>query len=192
VIETIDKFCWEYFMVHVGDAKGLILDKAILHYQPNVVLELGSYCGYSAVRIARLLPPGGKLISVEINPLHAAIATKVVEWAGLADKVRIVIGSAETVLSDKPNIRFAIESIDLVFIDHSVSSYLSDLKIIEKTGLLKDGSVIVADNVLFPGAPDYLRYIKASTHYQSSTHESTLEYTTAIKDGVEISIYKGS
>ena len=81
-------------------------------------MELGTYCGYSAVRIGRLLPPGGKLVSVEVDPLYAAIATKarglsrsaprlatapltsagppharqVVEHAGLGDSVKIEIG----------------------------------------------------------------------------------------------------
>lgn len=45
--------------------------------QPKVMLEFGAYCGYSAVRIARLLPEGAKLYSFEFNPLNAAIATKV-------------------------------------------------------------------------------------------------------------------
>lgn len=54
---------------------------------PKVAVELGGYCGYSAVRIGRLLPEGSRFISMEINPLFAAIATKIVELAGLSHKV---------------------------------------------------------------------------------------------------------
>lgn len=54
---------------NVGDGKGLILDAAIQNITdgPKWALEIGTYCGYSAVRIGRLLPEGGKLISIEIS-----------------------------------------------------------------------------------------------------------------------------
>ena len=57
--------------------RGTALDDAIKKAAPSAAMELGTYCGYSAVRIGRLLPPGGKLVSVEVDPLYAAIATKV-------------------------------------------------------------------------------------------------------------------
>ena len=97
--------------------RGTALDDAIKKAAPSAAMELGTYCGYSAVRIGRLLPPGGKLVSVEVDPLYAAIATKVrcpallrhaspprsngcvspharqvVEHAGLGDSVKIEIG----------------------------------------------------------------------------------------------------
>ena len=55
---------------------------------PATVLELGTYCGYSAVRIASLLSPDAKLITLEFNPACAAIARQVIAWAGLEDKVK--------------------------------------------------------------------------------------------------------
>ncbi len=56
--------------------RGTALDDAIKKAAPTAAMELGTYCGYSAIRIGRLLPPGGKLVSVEVDPLYAAIATK--------------------------------------------------------------------------------------------------------------------
>ena len=53
------------------------LDSAIAGKQPLSAMEIGSYCGYTAVRMGSKIPAGGKLISVEIDPLYAAIATKV-------------------------------------------------------------------------------------------------------------------
>ena len=55
---------------------------------PAAVLELGTYCGYSTVRIASLLPPHAKLITLEFNPDFAAIARQVIAWAGLEEKVK--------------------------------------------------------------------------------------------------------
>ena len=67
---------------------GAILDSVVSEVNPALALELGTYCGYSTVRIARLLPPGGRLITLEFNPEYAAVARQVIEWAGLEDSVR--------------------------------------------------------------------------------------------------------
>lgn len=66
---------------------GSILDSVLSEVNPSTVLELGTYCGYSAVRIARLLSPGTKLITVEFNPANAAIARQVIAYAGLQEQV---------------------------------------------------------------------------------------------------------
>lgn len=69
---------------------GCILDSVVSEANPTYVLELGTYCGYSTVRIASLLSPNSKLITVEFNPEYAKIARQVIAWAGLQDKVNIV------------------------------------------------------------------------------------------------------
>ncbi len=161
---------------------------------------MGAYCGYSAIRIARLLPEGALLISIEKSALFAvisifilnsfkAISTKMVELAGLSSKVKILIGTAENWIP-KLKQRFNFENVDLIFIDHWKDRYLPDLKIIEASGILKEGTVIVADNVLFPGTPDYLDYVRKCGHYDTKLHKSTLEYNPNVEDGVEVSIYK--
>lgn len=67
---------------------GCILDSVVSEVNPATVLELGTYCGYSTVRIAMLLPPDAKLLTLEFNPDFAAIARQVISWAGLEEKVR--------------------------------------------------------------------------------------------------------
>lgn len=64
------------------------MDLVVMETSPSTVLELGTYCGYSAVRITRLLPPATKLITVEMNPEYAHVARQVIQHAGLQDKVR--------------------------------------------------------------------------------------------------------
>src|SRR4051794_18881669 len=57
VIRVIDEFCYnQSLLINVGDEKGRILDDALRRAQPNRVLELGTYCGYSAVRMAAAAP----------------------------------------------------------------------------------------------------------------------------------------
>lgn len=66
---------------------GEIVDTVLREQRPSVLLELGAYCGYSAVRMARLLLPGARLLTIELNPDYAAITQRMVEFAGLQDKV---------------------------------------------------------------------------------------------------------
>jgi len=61
---------------------------------------------------------------------------------------------------------------------------------LENLGLIKSGTMIVADNVIYPGAPDYLDYIRNNPKYQTQTHDAKLEYRDNIYDGIEISIRK--
>uniref|UniRef100_A0A3Q0RS41 catechol O-methyltransferase n=1 Tax=Amphilophus citrinellus TaxID=61819 RepID=A0A3Q0RS41_AMPCI len=88
VVKAIDEFCrHKEWAMNVGDEKGCILDSVVSELNPATVLELGTYCGYSTVRIASLLPPHAKLITLEFNPDYAKIACQVIAWAGLEDKV---------------------------------------------------------------------------------------------------------
>ena len=62
----------------------------------QVAVELGGYIGYSAVRIASQLPPGGKLYSIDPNENHVRIARALIQHAGLSDKVEVIQGILET------------------------------------------------------------------------------------------------
>lgn len=60
----------------------------------------------------------------------------------------------------------------------------------QESGLLRKGSVLLADNVVVPGAPEYLEYIRSSPRYSSQYFKSHLEYTK-IEDGLEKSVFLG-
>lgn len=68
--------------------QGAILDSVVMETSPSNALELGTYCGYSTIRIVRLLPQATKLITVEMNPECVHVARQVIRHAGLQDKVR--------------------------------------------------------------------------------------------------------
>uniref|UniRef100_A0A3Q2Y4M9 catechol O-methyltransferase n=1 Tax=Hippocampus comes TaxID=109280 RepID=A0A3Q2Y4M9_HIPCM len=191
VVKAIDEFCNQNeWAMNVGNEKGSeILDSVVSETNPGCVLELGTYCGYSTVRIASLLPPHAQLITLEFNPDNAAVARQVIAWAGVAEKVRLVEGeSGEWIPKMKE--QFGVKTFDLVFLDHWKNRYLLDTKLMEECGLLKKGSVLLADNVVCPGAPDYLEYIRNSPQYKSQFFKSHLEYTKA-EDGLEKSVFLG-
>lgn len=61
------------------------LDEAVMRIRPSRVLELGMHCGYSSVRLLRLLPPASKLIAVELDPLTAELGEEIILVAGFKD-----------------------------------------------------------------------------------------------------------
>ncbi len=68
VIRVIDEFCMNRsVMVNVGDEKGEILDRAVRRASPKLLLELGTYCGYSALRMACVMPPDARLCSNRVQ-----------------------------------------------------------------------------------------------------------------------------
>lgn len=84
-----------------------------------------------------------------------------VDLAGLSDIVKVVVGS-----SDESIARLyqsgQLKHIDLMFLDHYKPAYTTDLKLCEELGLITEGSVLAADNVIKPGNPPYLKYVRSS------------------------------
>ncbi|XP_075904031.1 catechol O-methyltransferase B [Nelusetta ayraudi] len=190
VLNAIDQFCRHTeWAMNVGDEKGCILDSVVSEVNPASVLELGTYCGYSTVRIARLLPPHAKLVTLEFNPHFAAIARQVISWAGVEEKVHLVEGASGDLIPRMKEL-FGVTAFDLVFLDHWKDRYLPDTKLMEECGLLRKGSVLLADNVICPGAPEYLDYVRSSQQYESQYFRSHLEYTK-VEDGLEKSVFLG-
>jgi catechol O-methyltransferase len=187
-IRAIDRFAYnKAFLINVGDEKGQILDRAVRRARPKRILELGTYCGYSALRMA-LSAPDAHIFSIEFNPANADIARRIVAHAGVASRVTVVIGTlgdgGATIAALRDRHGFLPGSVDFVFVDHAKDAYLPDLRRIEAEGWLHPGSIVVADNVRFPGAPDYHAYLKQQEgrSWRSTEHHTHAEYQTAIKD----------
>ncbi|MEO8288127.1 MAG: O-methyltransferase [Chloroflexota bacterium] len=112
------------------------------------ILEIGTLGGFSTINLARALPDGGKLISLEYSPKHAAVAQANIDYAGLSDKVEIRIGSGLDLLS-----QIAANGegpFDLFFIDADKENNPNYLDWSLK--LSHPGSVILTDNVIRGGS----------------------------------------
>jgi hypothetical protein len=91
---VIDEFCLNRsVMINVGDEKGEILDRAVRRASPHLLLELGTYCGYSALRMARVMPADARLCSIEFSRANAAIARRIWDHAGIGDRLTVVVGT---------------------------------------------------------------------------------------------------
>lgn len=96
VIATVDRFAYEHsYLINVGDEKGLLLDDAVRRVSPATALELGTYCGYGALRIARAAPQA-RVLSVELSAANAEVARRIWAHAGVADRVTCVVAPSGT------------------------------------------------------------------------------------------------
>lgn len=196
-IRTIDEFAYnESFLINVGDEKGKILDDAVTRANAKRILELGTYCGYSALRMA-VTAPQAQIYSIEFNADNAEIARRIHRHAGVDDRITVVVGTlgdgGKTADALENDHGFTAGSVDLVFLDHAKEAYLSDINLIVERGWLRPGALAVADNVKFPGAPEYHAYMKENEGklWKTEEHETHVEYQTMIKDLVLVSEFLG-
>ena len=197
VIATIDKYAYEKsFLINVGDEKGEILDAAVRRANTGLALELGTYCGYGALRIARAAPDAN-VYSVELAEANAAVARRIWAHAGVTDRVTCVVGTIGdgglTLDALAAEHGFAAGKVDLLFIDHDKGAYLPDLQSILDRGWLHPGSIVVADNMLIPGSPRYREYMNQQQGklFNTVEHKAHGEYQTLAPDVVLESNYLG-
>jgi catechol O-methyltransferase len=197
VLATIDKFAYEKsYLINIGDEKGELLDAAVRRANPGLALELGTYCGYGSLRIARAAP-AARVYSVEFSAANAEIARRIWAHADVDDRVTCVVGTigdgGRTLDALAGEHGFAAGNLDLLFLDHDKNAYLSDLQAILDRGWLHRGSIAVADNVRIPGAPRYLEYMRQHQGklWNTVEHKTHAEYQTLIGDLVLESEYLG-
>ncbi|CAF3467471.1 unnamed protein product [Rotaria socialis] len=148
---------------------------------------MGTFLGYSSLRIAAQMPEKALFVTVESNPESATIARRIHEHAGVSNRIHIVVEPTDQAIPQLKKL-FNVDSFDFIFIDHTKNAYLRDFRLLEQESLIKSGTVIVADNVVIPGAPDYLKYVRNSSNYTTELHKTKLEYSNYIPDGVEVSM----
>src|SRR5688572_12793500 len=121
------------------------------------ILEVGTLGGYSTIWMARALPDEGKIITLELDPKHAAVAQNNIERAGVADKVEIRVGKGIDSLSQM--IQDKEPAFDMIFIDADKPPYAEYFQAALK--LSHPGSLIIADNVIREG-----KVLNANTDYE--------------------------
>lgn len=133
---------------HVAPNQGKFLSLLALIQGANKILEIGTLGGYSTIWLARALPQGGQLVSLEVNADYAKVAARNIDRAGLSKAVSIRVGRAIDTL---PTLLEEGEApFDFIFIDADKPSNPSYLEWSLK--LARPGSVIVGDNVVREGA----------------------------------------
>lgn len=134
-------------VISVSVNQGKFLHLLALLCRANKILELGTLGGYSTIWMARALPPGGKLTTIELEPAYAEVARKNIALAGLSDKIEIRVGKGLDVL---PQLEAeGAGPFDLIFIDADKPPYVEYFQ--HALRLARPGTLIVADNVIREG-----------------------------------------
>jgi predicted O-methyltransferase YrrM len=133
--------------IHVSPNQGKLLQLLAQSHKAGKILEIGTLGAYSTIWLARALPPGGRLVTLEYEPKHAEVARANIAAAGLKDVVELRLGKAIDLLP-----RLLAEGVgpfDFIFIDADKQSYPEYFTWALR--LARKGSVIIADNVVRKG-----------------------------------------
>ncbi|MGE3174628.1 MAG: O-methyltransferase [Planctomycetota bacterium] len=130
--------------IHIAPEQAAFLDVLLRAMQARTVVEVGTLGGYSAIAMARALGDGGRLVTLEIEPAHAAFAREWIARAGLQDRVEVRLGDARATLAEIPD-----GSADAIFVDADKTGYVDYLR--HGVRILRPGGVLLADNALAGG-----------------------------------------
>ena len=182
VVAALESWGSHYPSYACGAEKGAILEQLVVSQAPQRAVEVGSFQGYSGVRTARRLPRGGRLLCVEASPANAAVVRAVVDYAGLGARVDVLTGLSSDVMPDIAS-WVGPGGSDWVFLDHCKPCLLPDTLRMEALGVIRPKTMVVADNVIYPGAPDYLQHVGDPRLYDTRLMECDFEYSTQWRDG---------
>ena len=133
--------------INVAPNQGKLLHVLALAHGARTILEIGTLAGYSTIWLARALPAGGRLVTLEVDPKHAEVARANIARAGLADSVDLRLGRA---LDTLPQLVAEGQGpFYLVFIDADKPNTTAYFEWALK--LTRRGSLIIADNVVRDG-----------------------------------------
>ena len=134
----------ERAVMQISAEEGTFLGLLVAALGARRVVEVGTFTGYSALCMARALPPGGKLVCCDVSEEYTAIARRYWQKAGVADRIDLRLGPAVETLRSLPP-----EPLDFAFIDADKENYQAYYEAL--LARLRPGGVIAIDNVLWNG-----------------------------------------
>jgi predicted O-methyltransferase YrrM len=132
-------------LINISPEQGKLMQLLMRANNTQRAIEVGSLFGYSAIWIARALPAGGKLYTLELNPKHARVTRENVARAGLSDKVEVIEGDARKTLPALAQ----HAPFDFAFVDAEKEQYVDYYE--QVMTMLRPGAVLVADNASASG-----------------------------------------
>ena len=173
--------------IHISPDEGKLLHVLLRAAGARTVLEIGSLAGYSGIWLARALPAGGMLTTIEKHPVHAELARQAYAEAGVADRVRLIEGEALRILGTLPKAAF-----DAVFVDadkEPLPHYFES-----SVQLLRLGGLLLCDNAFFHGAVvdpnDHSPQAEGVRAFNrlASTDRRVVSTVIPVRDGVVIGV----
>lgn len=177
----------EVWLKVAGGEKACVLDNVVDRFKPRLVLEFGTYVGYTSTRLAlQVAAWGGRVVTMEMDPVNATIARNHIEMAGLSHAVTVQLGHSDDAVQLVLD-EYGLGSVDMVFMDQRGTAFHDDLQNLERLGLLSDPCVLVADNVLKPGAPYHVWRICSMAHYSTDLVDLREFGSATVEDWMTVS-----
>ncbi len=155
-----------------GNVQGKFLEMICWMIQPERVLEIGTFTGYSAIVMAQGLPKDGLIYTIEVNEEMETFIHEYISKSGLERKIKLLMGDALKII---PTLE---EEFDLVFIDADKEQYVDYYKLAKTK--LKKGGFIIADNVLWSG-----KVLEKSSKTDKET-QGIVEFNEFVKNDPEV------
>jgi caffeoyl-CoA O-methyltransferase len=167
----------------VGPVEGRFLEQLVRLGRPHVVLELGTFTGYSSICMASALPPEGRLITCDVNDEAVEIARRYAAEAGVIDRIEYMPGPALDTLGRLEG------PFDLVFIDADKGGYVDYYEAVLPK--LAPGGLIAADNTLSSGHvleddPDGTARAIVAFNEHVRADERVVSVMLTVRDGVTL------
>jgi predicted O-methyltransferase YrrM len=172
--------------IHISADEGKLLHVLLRAVRATNVLEVGSLAGYSGVWLARALPPGGRLTTIEKDARHAALARQAFADAGLASCARVLEGAALDVLNTLE------PGFDAIFLDADKAPLPQYFD--RSLTLLREGGLLLCDNAFFHGSvvdpadqsPDTAGV--RAFNLRAATDPRLVSAVVPIRDGLVVSV----
>lgn len=225
LLRAIDVYCFgKQWMYHIGAAKGVVISQFLqrciqdrrasnaLH--PFTILDVGTYCGYSAIVLAKTMlqqyaassseTTQFKVLSLETNTKFAQVAQTLIQMAKLEKYIQVILyhpnmssNALTRVLQQHVPHEYG-HQIDFCLLDHDKDKYLSDLRQLEANNWIQSGTYVAADNVVvahhqLQSYRTYMNQKQQNGQVQTSMIEQQLEYSDqndpSLRDGIELTVY---
>jgi len=175
VLKRIEGSGYRWYLPIIGRRKGRIIRDVVREHRPKRVLEVGTLVGYSAITMGTEMEEGSEIVTIEYDEDEALEARGNIAEAELRVRVEVIVGDALEIIPGLEGV------FDMVFLDAAKHQYLEYL--IHAEGMLREGSVVVADNVGFMSRSmrGYLDRVRNSGEYRS-------RFVRSNGDGLEISV----
>jgi len=189
----------EHWLKVAGGAKAEVLEHAVASRTWEafeVAMECGTFVGYSAARLAVQVlrhgagPATARVMTIEVDPVHACIARHFVDLAGIARVVEVSVGQVRDVLPRALE-SFGGCSLGLIFMDYKGSIFHTDLELLERLGTVGRRCLEVADNVALPGAPLLLWHLAFSPSWDLTAYAMMEFFEPNTEDWMALGEYAG-
>eukprot|EP00584_Thalassiosira_punctigera_P014500 CAMPEP_0172572792 /NCGR_PEP_ID=MMETSP1067-20121228/135860_1 /TAXON_ID=265564 ORGANISM="Thalassiosira punctigera, Strain Tpunct2005C2" /NCGR_SAMPLE_ID=MMETSP1067 /ASSEMBLY_ACC=CAM_ASM_000444 /LENGTH=404 /DNA_ID=CAMNT_0013365379 /DNA_START=126 /DNA_END=1340 /DNA_ORIENTATION=- len=227
ITRSVDEYCLrKQWMYHIGCEKGSAIKRFLREgaegfvgseegaeggVKKFVCVDMGTYCGYSALVLASTLrqfvrdskqPFEFHIYTTEVSSKLINVAQSFFRLAKMDAHITTILvkgeednkdeGKKRQMLSEILLKEHGVNRIDFLLLDHAKHLYLEDLQDLENAGLLQKGSRVSADNVVFNRLDAYRDHVHKLVEKGAATsrlEEMNLEYSNNLKDGVEMTVY---